>query len=736
MPTPNVIQIRDNQGNAVYPITDKSLVIGLQDAPFEYYIVAWDGASSPVVANIPAGVVVNYDGTDYTGTLAASATTAPYLYLVASASQQGEYDRYIVTHPSSSYVWTALGSTAPVSPVIADDLNTNDASKALSAKQGKILGDSVSQLELKVDDLSRHIDASELEWEQGSIGGDGAETADPKRVRTKGYVIGPFSILLKSGYSIHRIAKYSDAGVYLSTPYLGGANGLPYYTIEEVGNYRIVVVKTGAGSNMSPGDDFLDNVTSAYAYRVKSANDSTQELRNEVLTANGATKRSVGNISQVSGVTKVAGYNAAPQNAQIITLSALASYDSYYFYLAHDADVWLQDDGQTYLALCYVKGAYPFFNNDIVGTEAARKRKSENNLPTEATPLSLSKGDAIIVTVPSGGNAVLGMVEHLDTFNGATPLAQAHIDQVLEQGNKQMYVKKTATQLDVYLRLASGQFIHYPFAKRAKTFTANEYPSFYDNWGIGQVAVADLSGDSMTDQANLFAIGEAELAVSVPSGLDASENKYVGGSAHGFENIVTGDNGREFCILVNNQKVAEDAVINLTPVEKVEIIQHTQLCQAYTNSDPWADATKHWVWEDGKMACTTSVKILRALTIAFSQFGMFCVYRHWLGNDNNDYLTNAAIKNSLPYKVWNVEDGWSASGLSLPDKNCTRIVEYGERGFGFSMSIKSETTKASGGMFIAPPAAAYNKIYFDMGRSFTPSVNDVLEATQTWEIYK
>jgi len=156
MPTSNVRQLTDN-GVPVYPITDRSLVIGLQDHAFATYVMAWDGASTPVPANIPAGVVVTYNGTDYTGTLAASASTAQDLYLVASGSQPGEYDRYITTHVSSTYAWNALGSTAIVSPVIADDLVTNDSSKALSAKQGKILGDKTSELEAKVSDLEAEV---------------------------------------------------------------------------------------------------------------------------------------------------------------------------------------------------------------------------------------------------------------------------------------------------------------------------------------------------------------------------------------------------------------------------------------------------------------------------------------------------------------------------------------------------------------------------------------------------
>lgn len=147
----NVRQLLEN-GTPIYPITERSLVIGLQDAPFEYYVLAWDGASTPVVSKIPAGVVVTYNNTNYTGILAASATTAPYLYLVASTTQAGEYDRYIVTNNgNNTFSWTPVGSTAPVTPVIVDNLTTNDATKALSAKQGKVLKDELSQFEAKVD---------------------------------------------------------------------------------------------------------------------------------------------------------------------------------------------------------------------------------------------------------------------------------------------------------------------------------------------------------------------------------------------------------------------------------------------------------------------------------------------------------------------------------------------------------------------------------------------------------
>lgn len=305
---------------------------------------------------------------------------------------------------------------------------------------------------------------------------------------------------------------------------------------------------------------------------------------------------------------------------------------------------------------------------------------------------------------------------------------------LLSANSAEMYVKKSATQLDIYLRTNKGVFIHYPFQHREKAYTAGQYPSFYDNWGIGQVKEASFDGVAMNDNADLFASGEAELAVSVPSGSDSSTNTYVGGSAHGFENIIDGTNGREFCILIDNIAIGETDVIDLTPASKVEIKQRTNICQAYTNTDPFAEATKHWLWENGKMKCTTSLKILRSLTFAFAQFGMMCILRRWEGNTSNDYLTNIAIKNSEPFHKWDVTDGWSGT-LQTPDAACTQIIEYGQMGYGFSLSIETEDLKTYGGMFVATNNGIYNKIYFDLGRAFAPNVNDVLSATQIWDIF-
>ena len=79
------------------------------------FIIAWDGTSTPTVANIPAGVVVTYNSTDYTGTLAADSAEAGAFYLVKSSTQKGGsldvYDEYVPVGTTGSKTWEKIGDT-------------------------------------------------------------------------------------------------------------------------------------------------------------------------------------------------------------------------------------------------------------------------------------------------------------------------------------------------------------------------------------------------------------------------------------------------------------------------------------------------------------------------------------------------------------------------------------------------------------------------------------------------
>lgn len=131
--------LKDKDGTSLYPVTDVSLVVGLQEGAI---------MKSVVVSQLPT----------------ADATTVGTIYMVPSATVTGEYDRYMTTYSNSAYTWTQLGSTAIPSPVIADNLTTNDATQALSAKQGKVLNDNMTQLGQEVDELNTEIKTNPTEY--------------------------------------------------------------------------------------------------------------------------------------------------------------------------------------------------------------------------------------------------------------------------------------------------------------------------------------------------------------------------------------------------------------------------------------------------------------------------------------------------------------------------------------------------------------------------------------------
>ena len=120
----NTVQLKKN-GQPVFPVTDVSLVMGLQDAI----------KLPPVkVTTLPT----------------ASAETAGKMYYVGPDAND-EYERYITSATNGSYEWIDLGDTSIPLPSIADNLTTDDANTALSAKQGKVLNEEIGELEADVN---------------------------------------------------------------------------------------------------------------------------------------------------------------------------------------------------------------------------------------------------------------------------------------------------------------------------------------------------------------------------------------------------------------------------------------------------------------------------------------------------------------------------------------------------------------------------------------------------------
>ena len=119
LPSGNTYFIADREIRNVVDTLSQTIAGGVS------YIVAWDGTAAPVVANIPAGVVVKYNGTSYTGTLAANSAQAGAFYLVKSSTQAGStldvYDEYVPVGETGSKSWEKIGDTQlDLSDVVTD----------------------------------------------------------------------------------------------------------------------------------------------------------------------------------------------------------------------------------------------------------------------------------------------------------------------------------------------------------------------------------------------------------------------------------------------------------------------------------------------------------------------------------------------------------------------------------------------------------------------------------------
>ena len=114
--TPVIEKITLPSGNT-YFIADRQIrdvVDALSDtvAGGGSYTSGWDGTSEPTVGNIPAGVTVTYNGTDYTGTLTANNATPGAFYLVKSGDDAPDiYSEYVPVGPAGNKTWEKLGDT-------------------------------------------------------------------------------------------------------------------------------------------------------------------------------------------------------------------------------------------------------------------------------------------------------------------------------------------------------------------------------------------------------------------------------------------------------------------------------------------------------------------------------------------------------------------------------------------------------------------------------------------------
>lgn len=295
-----------------------------------------------------------------------------------------------------------------------------------------------------------------------------------------------------------------------------------------------------------------------------------------------------------------------------------------------------------------------------------------------------------------------------------------------------MYVKKSEKQMDVYIgEEGSAEYIQYPFKKRFSEFKPGVYKCYLDNWGIMALRLAGYKDGKFDSGTEIFLNGEAEMAVSVTDGSDPTKNNYVGGVLHGFENIIEKDGARGLTITVDGVAVPEDGSFELKKASKIVMTQSSELCQAYTDTNPFARAERVWTFEDGRLTIKIDLTILRDIHFANGMFGMMCVLRRWKESTSENYLTSVAVKSNQPLKGIDVKDGW---GSMSRDHATTWIREYGEKGWSFALCVDESNIKPNGGMFVGTNGNGYNKIYFDLTGSYDAKAGEVLSGKVHWEI--
>lgn len=290
-----------------------------------------------------------------------------------------------------------------------------------------------------------------------------------------------------------------------------------------------------------------------------------------------------------------------------------------------------------------------------------------------------------------------------------------------------MYAIKTQSELNIYKKRLAGNYIHYKLTHRESPLTST-YPCYYDNWGIDMVSVAHITNNSFIEDYNLFRDGETEVAIR-ENGKD-----FVGGATHGFEKIIDENNSRSFSLIIDNIGIGETDIFEGS-CHSIIINQRSNLYREWTTDEIIAILDKEWRFDDkAGLVMNNTVTFTTNLDIWAAYGSMMCVLRRKYGAASGPYITNRAIKNN-EYKVFDVSDDWVDADLSTTDANCTKITEYGELGFGFSMEVLERTEDNTGGMFVTTNGSVYNKIYSTFAKDTTVSSSAKYVMKTKWDIY-
>lgn len=230
--TDNLFYNKDEIATILTRYYDREEVDSIVDAMTgQSYIVSWEGNSAPDVTKIPDGVQVTWDGTVYSGTLAASDETLRNIYLVKNG---GGYDEYITTR-DSVYSWINIGTTA----IDLSEYATKEEFDAL-----KVYSDPVIDVNL----TERAVNPSTLPVRNYIINADG-EYGTSTSYKHSLVAVRPGQVLKVTANS-----EYSSYVSFLKTNAAPVAGGVPDFCDSWSHIYRVAVPSSQSQSFIAPSD--------------------------------------------------------------------------------------------------------------------------------------------------------------------------------------------------------------------------------------------------------------------------------------------------------------------------------------------------------------------------------------------------------------------------------------------------------------------------------------------------
>ena len=260
------------------------------------FIIAWDGTATPVVANIPAGIKVKYNGTEYTGTMSADSAQPGAFYLVKSSSDAGQsdvYGEYFPVGQTGSKTWEKIGDTQiDLSDVVTDvTLNqstTNFLTGLGAASTSNVIGENAT---IKINSVTVTV-------EENTSSGDVQVVKDGTTTYYKFNATGA------------NTAWNNKDNVAAVTGFDGDPTTDTFVKSVSAETGKNLVTSTVAGSNAITGvTDNTSNLVTASAITSITAN--TSKLATTTIYGVGATTVNAVNLSSTTNQTTATGGGTA-----------------------------------------------------------------------------------------------------------------------------------------------------------------------------------------------------------------------------------------------------------------------------------------------------------------------------------------------------------------------------------------------------------------------------------------